>query len=423
MVATLGVTELISWGVLFYAFSVLLVPMQHDLGWSRGFLSAGISVAVLISALAAPAVGWGLDRYGARWIMAGGSLVGAVTLLAWSAVDGRASYMAVFAVLGIALATTLYEPAFALAAAWFRRELSRALLVITVAGGLASTVFLPLTASLVAAVGWRAAIVWPAAILAAGTILPHALILRRRPDDLGLLPDGDLPATASHAAPLPDTSAATSRRPAPAARSHLDGITVREALRQPAFWWLLGGLSLSMLITGAVPVHLVAFLRDRHVDPGVAALIAGLQGALSIAGRFAVSLTTRLLPGSWNTAVLLGVQALSLAVLLIWDQTAGAVIFIVLYGATAGALTIVRASLIATFFGRRAYGSIAGIVALGTTLARSLGPLLVGLLYGTTQGYALPFWGLAATTGLAAGLMAVAARHRPTVGAIRTSTR
>ena len=406
MVGTLGVTELISWGTLFYAFSVLLVPMQQDLGWSRGFLSAGISVAVLVSALAAPAVGWGLDRFGARWIMAGGSLLGAVTLLAWSGVDHRATYLAVFAVLGVALATTLYEPAFALAAAWFRRGLSRALLVITVAGGLASTVFLPLTTALQSAVGWRGAVIWLAVILAVGTVVPQALVLRRRPEDFGLLPDGDPPRSAT---------ALGASGQAAAGNDGIEGVAVREALRQPAFWWLLGGLSLGMLITGAVPVHLVAFLRDRHVDPGVAALIAGLQGAMSIAGRFAVSLATRLLPDGWDTTVLVGIQALSLAVLLIWQGTAGAVVFIVLYGATAGALTIVRASLIATFFGRRSYGSIAGIVALGTTLARSLGPLLVGLLYGTAHGYALPFWGLAAATALAAGLMAVAARHRPVV--------
>src|SRR5918997_3490359 len=187
---TLAVTETASWGVLYYAFAAFLVPMQQELGWSRTALTGAYSLGLLVSGLAAPLVGRWLDRHGPRALMTLGSTAGTILLLVWASVGNLVAYYLVWVGMGLAMAATLYEPAFAVIAKWFERERARALLLVTLAGGLASTIFLPLSAWLVEAQGWRGALLTLAAVLALLTILPHALVLRRRPEDLGLLPDG-----------------------------------------------------------------------------------------------------------------------------------------------------------------------------------------------------------------------------------------
>ena len=143
------------------------------------------------------------------------------------------------------MAATLYEPAFTVVATWFRRLRSRALLLLTFVAGFASTIFLPVATSLIEHLGWRQALVVLATFLAVTTIPAHALVLRRRPEDLGLWPDGDLrPESPGHAS------------------LSIDGIPLRQALHEHAFWWLTAAFFLGTLSTVAVAVHLIPFLLE-----------------------------------------------------------------------------------------------------------------------------------------------------------------
>lgn len=178
---TLAVTEVTSWGVLYYAFAAFLVPMQQELGWSRTALTGAYSLGLLVSGLAAPLVGRWLDRHGPRALMTLDSTAGTILLLVWASVGNLVAYYLVWVGIGLAMAATLYEPAFAVLTKWFERERARALLLVTLAGGLASTIFLPLSAWLIGAQGWRGALLTLAAVSALFTIVPHALVLRRRP--------------------------------------------------------------------------------------------------------------------------------------------------------------------------------------------------------------------------------------------------
>lgn len=187
---TLAVTEVTSWGVLYYAFAAFLVPMQQELGWSRTAVTGAYSLGLLVSGLVAPLVGRWVDRHGPRALMTLGSTAGTILLLVWASVGNLLAFYLVWVGMGFAMAATLYEPAFAVLAKWFERDRARALLLVTFAGGLASTIFLPLSAWLIGAQGWRGALLTLAAVLALFTIVPHALVLRRRPEDVGLLPDG-----------------------------------------------------------------------------------------------------------------------------------------------------------------------------------------------------------------------------------------
>ena len=152
--------------------------------------TGAFSLALLLSGVAAIGAGRWLDRHGARVLMTAGSCMGVVLVLAWASASTLLGFYAVWAAIGVVMATVLYEPAFAVITVWFDRKRVRALTAVTLIAGFSSTIFLPLSAWLVEAQGWRAALVSLAVVLAVGTIPAHALLLRRRPEDLGLHPDG-----------------------------------------------------------------------------------------------------------------------------------------------------------------------------------------------------------------------------------------
>src|SRR5712691_11229641 len=164
--------------------------MEAELGWSRAATTGAFSLALVVSGVGAIPVGRWLDRHGPRLLMTAGACVGPLLVLAWSRADNLAGFYLLWAGIGLVMAAVLYEPAFAVVAVWFDRQRTRALTAVTLIAGFSSTIFLPLAAWLVQVQGWRSALVSLAAILAIGTIPAHALLLRRRPEDLGLHPDG-----------------------------------------------------------------------------------------------------------------------------------------------------------------------------------------------------------------------------------------
>ena len=183
IVGTLSVTEIVSWGVLYYAFAVFLVPMQRELGYSAAELTGAFSVALLVAGVAGIGVGRFLDRHSPRALMTVGSVAGALLVVAWSRVEGLVAFYAIWAGIGLVMAAVLYEPAFTVLAKWFpeAEERRRAMTALTLVAGLSSFIFLPLGQALIDAHGWRDALVVLAVVLAAVTVPLHALVLRRGP--------------------------------------------------------------------------------------------------------------------------------------------------------------------------------------------------------------------------------------------------
>lgn len=401
---TLAVTETASWGVLYYAFAVFLVPMQEELGWSQPALTGAYSLGLLVSGLAAPLVGRWLDRHGPRGLMTIGSIVGAALLLVWASVEDLLIFYLVWVGIGLAMAATLYEPAFAVLAKWFERGRARALLLVTLAGGLASTIFLPLSAWLVEAQGWRGALFALAAILALLTILPHALVLRRRPEDLGLLPDGIGPTR------LPQEE--TVRAP-DEPRAELRSVPLGAALRGMPFWLLVGALSLGTLSQAAMYVHLIPYLAEKGYGLGSAATLTGLIGASQVLGRVVLTFLEDRLPRDAMMAGIFALQAAALVVL-IWSRNPlGVLMFVLPFGAASGAVTISRALAVADFYGPAYYASIGGVVGMFVTGARTLAPVGAGVMSAALGSYAPVLWTLAFGSALAAIAMFMAQRLIP----------
>ncbi len=366
MVLALAVTETVSFGILFYAFTVFVEPMRVDLGWSTAALTGGFSVGLVTSGLLAPLVGRWVDRHGTRGVMTAGSLVATAGLVAWSQVASPLAYYALWVVLGTASALVLYEPAFALIAVWFERRRGAALTLLTFVAGFASVVFVPLAALLVASLGWRDALVVLAGVQLVVTTPLHALVLRRRPDDLGQLVDGGAP---------PASARDRTRTRPPAA-----ALSAAEAFATGAFVRLTFAFSASMAVIVALGVHLVPLLTRRGFDPLEAAAAVGAIGLVALPGRLVFTPLGSVWPRGLVTAAIFVLQALGLIALLTLPGALGVWTFVVLYGAGFGAITPARAALVAESFGPRAYGTIAGRMTLVGTAARAAAPVGFGAL-------------------------------------------
>lgn len=384
IVATLCVTETVSWGIVYYGFPVFLQAMERDLAVSRVAVTGALSLALAISALAALPVGRWIDRHGARVLMSVGSCLAFVLVIAWSRVRSIGELYAVWTVMGIAMAMILYQPAFAAAVQWFPRNRERALLTITLAAGFASTIFMPLEAWLLAWIGWRAALTVLGIFLAAVTIPAHALFIRR-PDGLG---------RSSEASGHGSTDA-----------------TLGTALRHSVFWILAIAFALANFTTTTVGVHMIPYLGLHGYSTRFAASVVGWMGGMQVPGRLLFVPITAWLGAAWVTGSLFFSEAAAMALLGAGALGAGLAPIILLYGAAAGMLTLAQATVVADIWGRRHYGSIAGAMAIPGNLARALGPVGAALLYTSLGGYSRLFWLLAASLTVA-GITVLLTEHR-----------
>ena len=380
IVGALSITETISWGIVYYAFAVFLLPMQRELGYSAAQLTGAFSLALLVSAVAGIAVGRHLDRHSPRTVMTAGSVAGALLVAAWSQVDGLLSFYALWVGIGVVMAAVLYEPAFTVLAKWFPRpaERRRAMTAMTLAGALASFIFLPLAQVLIDAYGWRDALLVLAAVLGLGTIPLHAVVLRRAP-----------PADAAEH-PHPSTPAG-------------------EALRSSSFWLLSGAFFLATGAAIAVTVQGIPFLLERGYSPAFAAFSIGVIGVSQIPGRLLFAPLAERLPHPWGTVALFALIAAGIGLIVGVDATAAVMTGMVLLGMGNGMATLARATVIADRYGPAAYGTIASVAASATIGARAAAPVAAAA-YAAIVGYGSLLATLA-LIALAAAVLAYAAER------------
>lgn len=403
IVAVLAVTETVSWGVLYYSFSVFMLPMQRELGLSSGAVSGAFSVALLVMGVTAVPVGRWVDRYGARGVMTAGSVAAAVFVAAWSQVQSAWHLYVVLAGVGAVAAMVLYEPAFAVVVRWFDEHRARALLAVTVVAGFASTIFVPTAAALEHALGWRDALLVLAGVLALLTVLPHAVVLRRDPADLGLEPDGR---AVRHLSP-----------PRPPVRTGLRD-TARAAAGSARFRWLTLAFAANTVALIVVSVHLFPFLREHGHSVPFAAAATGALGLLSVSGRLVVTGLVSRLPMARVTALVFALQGFGTVVLLAAPFSAvGAVVFVVLFGLGFGVGTIARPALLAEGYGIANYATLSALLGLALTAAKVTAPVAAGASRTLTGSYTLVLAALVAACLVSAVALLAAERAEPSQAA------
>jgi MFS family permease len=372
MLAGLSAAQIVSWGILYYSFALFVQPIEREMGWSRTQVMGAFSLALLVAGLAAVPVGYWIDRHGARRLMASGAALGVTLLLVFSTVRSLPALYATWAGLGLAMSMTLYEPAFALVAVWFERQRDRAMSVLTVCGGLASTLLVPLATWLVAARGWRTGAVGLALLLACTSLPIHALALRdARPA----------------AAPLGS-----------AWHGHE---SVRAVMADARFWSLTVALALASLVAVATTVHVIPYLVGRGASPAAAGAVLALTGFMQLPGRLLFEPIRRRLSSRALLVASLLSQATGLLLLAAGTNSAAVALFACLFGAGAGLATLLRASMLAEMYGVGRYGRIGGIVSLFTTIGRAAGPIAASLALAISGSYGAVLVGLALALVLA----------------------
>jgi len=192
LVWALGITTVVSYGTTQYLFQVLVVPIQHDFGWSRAQISGAYSLTFVSAGLIGLVSGRIVDRRGARLLMALGSAVAGLALIGLSQVHQLWQLYGLWSgCIAIANALTFYPTTFIVITNWFIRRRGSALALLTLLGGLASPIFIPLAGVLVPRLGWRETVVVFGLIQLLAALPIHLLAVRRRPEDMGLLPDGE----------------------------------------------------------------------------------------------------------------------------------------------------------------------------------------------------------------------------------------
>lgn len=369
--------------------------MQRDLGWTRAQTSGLIACSYLTWGLFAAMVGRLVDRHGPRLLMVGGSVIGATTMLAMAHIQTIWQAYFVWGVgTGLALGLTTNEVPFTAIANWFHKKRGAALALMAALGGLGVPLFLPIAGSMVENNGWRLT-VEAAAVLFAFTLPLNLLFLRRRPEDLDLLPDGGQQSL-SFGNYVPQ------------------GMRLAEAVHQLAFWTLATSATLAYVSSGVVAVHQIAYLIGRGYDPVFAAsLVAGI-GLISIPGRAIFNLASDRFGAQALLAFSSGAQACGIAILLLATSTTALFVYAAVYGLTLGAIGPLRATVIAAHFGRKAYGAIATSIGAPSYWGAAVGSLAAGWMFDIFGNYRLAILLSSALAAIAAGLVVITPRapHR-----------
>jgi len=367
----LSLPQLISWGALFYTFSLLMGPLEAELGLSRAESSLAFSLALLGEGAAAWAVGRWIDAGHERRVMALGSLWVGLGLLAHSGIDSVAGFYAVWVWLGMGMAATLYNPAFAIVTRRFGVDFRRAIITITFLGGLASTVFIPLVSWWIGLWGWRVSLCLLGALQLLVCLPLHLWLLQGAPR------------------PMPPL----------AARSHPGAASMRPHLRQPTFWLLALFMVLTMALTSALPVHMIKLLGEAGLPAHWVVGIPATIGVLQVFGRLLLFLFERRwdvhAANRWIPALL----PASLLVLVLggWHP-AVALVFVLLYGMGNGMITIVKGTAMAQYVSAAHVGQLNGLLGLPIALARAAAPWIVGLLWSPDAGYRWGLWWMVAAS-------------------------
>jgi MFS family permease len=351
-VFVLGVTQIVTWGAIYYT-PVLIVPLiARERGWSMAFAMGGFSVGLLATGLVSPYVGRTIDRIGGHVVMGLGSLIGAAGLLLITFATNPFAYMAVWVVLGIAMAMNLYDSAFATLGRIFGAAARRPITALTLAGGFASTVSWPVTHFLIEGVGWQKTYLIYAAILA-------------------------LICAPLHAFALPRTRAHTDV-PAPAADGKLAAVLPPNGA---AFLLVAAAFTAYAFVPSGLAAHLLAIFNREGIDAGTVVWIGALFGPAQVGARLIEFAFGRNVHPLWVARIALTVLLSGFVMLAFFGFTvAAAAAFALMFGGANGLITITRGALPLALFGPHGYGRLIGRLAGPFQIMQAAAPLMMAFV-------------------------------------------
>jgi len=364
-------------------FAVFVPLIADETGWSRALIGGAAAVGGLLATGASPPVGWAIDRYGARAVLVSSLIIiGLSTMaMAWLSVHVAIFYSAL-AIGRIMFSSPLNVGAATVVGRWFVRQRGRAtgLLFLSHSGGM---VAFPLVATWVSvAYGWQAAWIVLGLMVYAIALAPAALLVAQRPEDVGLLPDGDEPDAA-----IENDGPASSVAETDSALEW----TTRQALRTPALWVLAIGTGFLFLLQSGTNVYQADLLRTRGIDLSLSQLSIVVNAAGTAFGSLLWGRMVEKVRVSYTYAVIALVMAIACGMFVVADTVALAFCAAGLFGVAVAGILVVPAVAYANFFGRQSLGTIRGVTEPFTSLGQAIGAVASGLVYQFAGGYSLAF--------------------------------
>lgn len=387
MVWALGATQVIGYGTLYYAFSILAAAIADELRWSLEWLYGAFSAALLAGGLLAPISGGWIDRFGAGRVMALGSIAAALALAGIALAPDRAFFVLGLVAIEAVSTLVLYDSAFAALAQIAGPDAKRRIGQLTLIGGFASTLFWPLTAWLLEFLTWREIYLLFAGLHLLLCMPLHMLLIARR------------------RGPAQERGA----RAVPAGREVRGSLPA--AARRRAFLLLLTGFSAGGFVLSAVLVHMVPVLGGLGLGAG-AVLVGSLFGPAQVLGRLVNMAFGRDLPSTRLAVLSAGLLPAAIALLLLTAPwLPAALLFAVIFGLGSGLVSIVRGTVPLELFGSHGYGAMLGKITAVRLVVTAGAPFAFALLL-EGAGPASALWGMA-TIGLLGMLALIALARLP----------
>ena len=380
--AASGLTLLITVGVGLYTPPVFLIPLQDHFGWSRAAIAAGTSIGALTTGIVSPLVGFWVDRYGSRRVIALGALLMGCGFALFAGMRSLWQLYAINMAAAVGIACAAWIPNQTLISNWFLRRRGLAMGMALSGIGFGGLAMAYLAGLMIDRFDWRSAYVGLASLILV-IVVPLALAaVRNRPEDLGLRPDGD---------PSVLGSDDSTRIAAHAVGSAASGLELAESVRTSAFWVLSLCNFLWVFASLSIVAHLVAFLRDQAFEPRWAAGVLALTIGTSVGGRLIFGLLADRFAKPRVMSLALILLALGTLFLFRIQSVAALPGFVITFGLAFGGCAVLIPLLVGECFGLRAFGKVLGLGMISATLGAAIGPVLTGRIYDVTGSYGLAF--------------------------------
>ena len=377
--------------------TVLIFPISHQLGWSRTLIAGSVSAGALASLVLSPVVGWAIDRFGARPVLVVSVLVLGVAMisLAWATVP--LTFYLAFAAGRIVFHTSAPIGASTVAARWFIRKRGRAIGMIFLFGAIGGVVFTMVASLVVESHGLKATWIAMGLVVLVFSVAPSLLLVAERPEDIGLLPDGEPPdstdaekgAGAIVPVGVPDSPATVLPRAQMTADT--DSWTLGEAVRTKTFWLLVFMGFASFFVHTSIGVHMGAYFRDVGLGATSAALAVSLSWSVSAVGSLIWGRVTDRIDVRYAYSGMFLFQAGSTLYLIFVGGTLGVFLASGLFGIVSAGTNVVPSVIYANYFGRSSLGRIRGLGEVGVLLGQATGPVIAGILFDLRGGYSTIF--------------------------------
>ena len=364
-------------GVGYYAFALFYKPLEAEFGWGRGDIGWSFTIVFLMQGLASPFIGRLVDRHGAKIFLVLGSLITGLGFLCLYFVQDIWSYYAAYAIVGLGNTGIATIPTTKLVSNWFTRRRGLAIGIAATGVGAAGFVLSPILGTyLIPLFGWRFAYLMLGLITWVLIIPPALLIVKQRPSDMGLLPDGAERTEEIANSPIPSQTGSDWTRKA--------------ALKTLPFWLIVIGFMTSTYSHTSVAQHQFNFLTDIGFPVVMASYALGFLGLGSAAGKFAFGWICDRVPPNYVATIAFSLLAIGVIILMNIKSTSPLVmiwLYVVPFGIGMGGWLPTHSLIISRTFGLTSYGAIFGMLSMGLNFGVAFGPTVAGYMYDAMQTY------------------------------------